>query len=282
MKTFLFIGARSAIAILLLFITACVADKSFDADRYVVLSPEIAEILSVLGVADRIVGITAECDYPPEIATKPIIGNFGQVSLERILALRPGIVFTTGLEQAEITHQLNKLRIKTVQMYPYDLHDLYNMIDSLGVLTNTKVQADSLNRHIKEKFHEFYEDMSTITNKPKVYIEIYGDPIMSVSNSSFVGLLLYYAGGENIFPVLPRDYSRVNAEDVVSLNPDVIILTYPGITARDVADRKGWGVINAVQNGRIYTVDDIDPDLILRAGHRNIAGVYALKQIIGN
>ena len=255
-------------------------------ERYVVLSPEIAEILASLGVSDRIVGRTFECDYPLELQDIPSVGNFGQFSLERIMSLNPSIVFTSALEQNEITEQLKRLNIQTLQFYPRNTLDLLVMIDSLGVITGTQVTADSLSQFIQSSFENFRNShrirRGYSSEKPKIYTEIYGNPIMSADNSSYLGQLLEYTGAENIFPQLIRDYARVNAEEVVLLNPDVIILTYPGISAEDIKQRKGWGTINATLNDRIYTIDDINPDLILRAGPRNIRGIERLIEVIYN
>jgi iron complex transport system substrate-binding protein len=113
-----------------------------------------------------------------------------------------------------------------------------------------------------------------------VYIEIYGEPLMSVSDSSFVGQLLQAAGGKNIFSTLPRDYSRISPEKVIAADPQIIITTYPGVTKAQIAARKGWQNISAVQNGRIYTIQDIDPDIILRASPRFVQGIAKLQELI--
>ena len=41
--------------------------------RIVSFLPSATEIACALGLADSIVGITHECDYPPEIASKPVV-----------------------------------------------------------------------------------------------------------------------------------------------------------------------------------------------------------------
>jgi len=272
--------------ILLLILTtllSCGTHSPNQNDRYVVLSPELAEILSFIGVEDRIVGITAECDYPESLKNKEIIGNFGNISIERIIRLNPTKVFASALEHDLIVDQLNKLNIPVVQLYPRNSDDLINAIRYLGEITDTSIKADSLATDLEQRFTEFRELANIHTNKTRVYIEIYGNPIMSADNTSFVGQLLLYVGVENIFPSLIRDYARVSPEDVVRANPDVIILTYPGVSAEDVRQRMGWSVINAVKNNRIYTIDDINPDLILRASPRNVQGIEAIKQlVIGN
>src|SRR5579859_4349617 len=41
--------------------------------RIVSFLPSATEMVCALGLADHLVGITHECDYPPEIRTKPIV-----------------------------------------------------------------------------------------------------------------------------------------------------------------------------------------------------------------
>jgi len=266
---------------LFIFVFSCNYTPTANQSRYVVLSPEIAEILASLNVSDRIVGVTQECDYPPVLQDKEIVGNFGKVSLEKVVALKPNIVFTTALEQNAIAFQLEKLRIKTVQMYPHTIPEMLKMITELGDITEQQSTADSLVSYLTQQFSLWEEKVVNMMYKPKVYLEIYGNPIMSADNSSYLGQLLLYAGGVNIFPVLPRDYARVNSEDVVQLNPDIIIIFYPGLSREDIINRKGWRDIRAVRNNRIYTEKDLNSDLFLRAGPRNVEGIQILGSIIG-
>jgi len=265
------------ILFILLILISCTKDKEASLHRYVVLSPEIAEIIYFLGVSDRIVGVTYECDYPEQLKNISSVGNFGSYSLEKILSLNPSIVFTTSLEQNEITQQLRRLNIETYQFYPSSIADLLGTIKEIGEIVDKVDVADSLATYIESEINLL--SVSNI-NGPKVYIEIYGNPIMSADNSSFLGQLLIYAGFQNIFPKLIRDYAMVNPEDVVINNPDIIIITYPGVSADDVINRKGWNQINAVINNKIFTVEHVDPDIILRATPRNIEGLKILRNLM--
>jgi ABC-type Fe3+-hydroxamate transport system substrate-binding protein len=67
---------------------------------------------------------------------------------------------------------------------------------------------------------------------------------------------------------------------VIAADPQIIITTYPGVTKAQIAARKGWQNISAVQNGRIYTIQDIDPDIILRASPRFVQGIAKLQELI--
>ena len=43
------------------------------AQRIVSFLPSATEMVCALGLADRLMGITHECDYPPDIAGKPVV-----------------------------------------------------------------------------------------------------------------------------------------------------------------------------------------------------------------
>ncbi|PKN80927.1 MAG: cobalamin-binding protein [Candidatus Cloacimonetes bacterium HGW-Cloacimonetes-1] len=252
------------------------ADRS-SKDRYVVLSPEVAEILAAIGGADRIVGITDECTYPAELQSIPSVGKFGALNKEKIYALKPSVIFSTGLEQDAIASEFAKLGYKVETIYPKSLAGMISEIRHVGDITGlqagAKALADSMQTAIQTA-----RQSSAGNARPKVYIEIYRDPLMSVSDQSFVGELIEAAGGDNIFGTLERDYARVKPEDVVAANPDIIIC-YSQDTLPNMLSRKGWQRIPAIRNRRVYFEADINPDLIQRAGPRSIMGIKQLQQI---
>ena len=240
---------------------------------FVITSPEVYELVCALGGGDLIVGRTKECTYPDLAEKSDIIGSFSNINIESVLKLNPDYVITSSLEQDKLSSDLNKLSIKTKSYYPKSVEELYTVIYELGNLTGLTAKADSLSNYLKENLSH-----KELNIKPRVYVEIYGNPVMSASNESFLGELVSVAGGENIFKTLPRDYSMINTEDVIKANPDIIILTYK-TDKNIVLNRKGWQGVSAIKNKRVYTVDDIDPDLILRAGPRIVEGVRIMSEI---
>ena len=269
-------GKKIAAGIILVVLLSCTTHRQEQAaKRYVVTSPEVAEIVTLLDGISHIVGITAECNYPASLQNKTIVGNFGQVSFEKIIELNPDIVFTAGLEQNTLASELHKLDIHTEKIYAQSISELLHSIENIGNIIGQTKRAE----FVIDSLQTALKSLPQFDVHPDVYVEIYGDPIMSVSDSSFVGQLVELAGGNNLFDSLIREYCRVNAEDVITKNPEIILITYPGMKANDVADRKGWEVISAVKNKRIYTVEDVDPDLILRASPRFISGIKALQKV---
>ncbi|MEA2096661.1 MAG: helical backbone metal receptor [Candidatus Cloacimonadota bacterium] len=261
-----------------IILVGCSKGEQKVGNRYIITSPEIAEIIYLLQGAENIVGVTIECDYPAKLHEIEKVGNFGKVDFEKIISLDPTIVFTSGLEQELLTTELEKLQIPTAQFYPKSIDNMISSIREIGELIGAEKRAnfvaDSLSTEIK-KISQNNDD-----NSPKIYVEIYNNPIMSVSDRSFVGEVIQKAGGNNIFAELPRDYSRVKAEDIINADPEIIVLTCPPeVTAESIKIRKGWEVISAVKNDRIYTALDINPDLIIRATPRVIEGMKILQKI---
>ncbi|MCD4796202.1 MAG: helical backbone metal receptor [Candidatus Cloacimonetes bacterium] len=271
--------------IILSLIISCTTEKEKTTNpRYIITSPEVAEIVALIQGTEDIVGITTECDYPDDLRDIPKVGTFGKVDYEKIISLNPTLVLTSGLEQELLSFELQKLGIPTVQIYPSSIEEMIQAVRKIGVLIDkterADIVADSLQTAVNLLMKLSIERLKDSNRIPGIYIEIYGNPIMSVSDSSFVGEVVRYAGGNNIFSSLPRDYSKIKPEEVIIADPDIIIITYPGMTASQIKDRKGWEVISACKNNRIFTVEDIDPDLILRASPRVVEGIMKLQKVL--
>jgi len=266
-----------AMTLCLLILSACGARQKDDAQRYVVLSPEVAEILAELGIEDRIVGLTTECTYPPALADIPKVGAFGAVKLESVISLNPGIVFVSGLEQDGLAQDLSRLGFRVERVYPESAAEILSEISRIGEITGSEDAAKTLVLNMKAEMDSIRAANSG-KSIPRVYLEIYRDPLMSVADNSFVGELIEIAGGDNVFDRLERDYSRVKAEDVILAKPDIIIC-YSQDSLANILSRKGWQVIPAIQNGMIFFEADLDPDLIQRAGPRVIEGLHGLSML---
>lgn len=267
----------TALIILLCALLSCHSSKQESTGRYVVLSPEIAEIIAALGAADQIVGVTQECNYPAELQGKEIVGNFGAVKMEDVLNLNPEIVFTSALEQESIAEDLRKLGLRVESSYPKDLAEMHTEILRIAEIINRPSAGEKLVESLSQQIEKI-KSHAEGRAQPKVYLEIYRDPLMSVADNSFVGELIETAGGDNIFDTLERDYSRVKAEDVIRANPDIMIC-YSQDSLNAILARKGWGKIPAIVNRMIFFEDDIDPDIIQRAGPRSAEGMSRLQEI---
>lgn len=253
---------------------ACSKNSSQPVRGFVCTSPETAEIICALGGLEQLRGVSSDCNYPPALSKITQVGGFGNLDLEKIIALQPQAVLMSGLEQNAARNALQKTGLTTYGYYPATPDSLYGTINALGLLLQKKTTADSLVASLKLALGKYRGQDAG----PRVYVEIYNQPLMSCDSTSWLGHLVILAGGQNIFPKMARDYCRVENERVVLANPEVIILTHPVTTPDQVATRLGWENISAVKNKRIYGVETINPDIILRAGPRAGQGLEALHE----
>jgi len=246
--------------------------------RIISLAPSTTEILFALGLDDEIVGVSSFCNYPAQAKTKEKVGTFSQPNIEKILFLKPDVIFCTGLEQAPIVRELTHLNLKVYVSDPSNLEELFNSIRDIGKLTDKEREAGILIKKMQASIAEVDSQVRLIPqkNRPKVFVEIWADPLMTAGEGSFIDELITLSGGVNIAADTKRAYSYFSPEQVIIRNPDFIILTYMSKEQplKMVRSRLGWGKISAVKNNHIY--NDINPDLLLRPGPRLIEGLKEL------
>ena len=267
---------------LLIIILICVISTGFAVPakdlRIISLAPSTTEILFALGLDKEIVGVSEFCNYPPKAIAKEKVGTFSQPNIEKILSLKPDIIFCTGLEQAPLAENLKKLKLNVIISDPSTINSLLVSIAEIGKLTNKEDQAVLLIKHMQESINEIKSLAAKIPQekRQKVFIEIWHNPLNTAGKGSFINELIELAGGSNIAYDLKTAYGTFSPELVIKRNPDCIILAYMSKSnPRDeLRARAGWNKISAIQHNRVY--GDIDPDVLLRPGPRITEG---LKEI---
>jgi len=243
--------------------------------RFISLSPAATEILFALGLKDEIIADTTFCNFPEEAKKLPKVGTFSEPNIEKILSLKPDIIFTTGLEQAPSVARLQSLGLKVIVSDPKNIFEFFASIMQIGKATSREEAAGLLIETMQKRITAIESQVAMIPQdkRPKVFIEIWHDPIMTAGPNSIVNEILTIAGANNIAYDANRPYSRFSAEAIIQRNPDVIILGYMAKknTKDLVSKRLGWKNINAIKNNRV--ISDIDPDLILRPSPRIVEGI---------
>jgi iron complex transport system substrate-binding protein len=242
-------------------------------ERVVSTAPDASETVAALA-RGKLVGRSAFCDYPPEIAGLPVVGDFSNPDAERIAARSPDLVLVTGMEQAPLLAKLESLRIPVYVYFPGSVDGLERDFSELGRLLGNPAGGERLAAELREAVAEISEKTAGL-DRPRVYVEISGDPPMAACAGSLVGDLVEIAGGENVFGDLPRPFHNVTPEQILVADPDVVLLCDGLTTPEDAARRTGWESLRAVVSGRVHA---LEPDLVTRAGPRT---VRALELIAG-
>jgi len=248
--------------------------------RIVSLAPSVTEILFALGVGGCVVGVTDRCDYPPEARDLESVGGFGAPSMEKLLALSPDIVIGAGLQRKDVTTALRRSGIRVLWIEADSFSEMFEAMRVIGKEVGQPWRAEEVEAAMQAELHalaERYRDIP-VDQRPRVFVELWNDPITTAGKGSFVDKLITWAGGVNVAHELVSAYPTVSPEQVIEWDPDVILLGYMNQQApkEALANRIGWGDVAAVRSGNV--INDISSDVLLRPGPRLVQGVKALSQ----
>lgn len=262
--------------------------------KIVVLYSYAAEVMRVLGVEDKIIGISDSIAEDPlwwgDIAKKPIAGSMFRPSYEKIAALMPDVVILyERWPGPEAEEKIAPLGIKVVRIGLYRLETLASDIRALGLMFGKTKEADEYIRFYEEPLKVIKERMEKI--KPEKRVRVYFESIddwATHAPGSGGHEMVIAAGGINIAADQPVPHPRVSPEWVVERNPEVIIkwvskmITPHGYGVTDVEPMKklreeimgrpGLKATKAVETGRVYLLGvDIK-------GPRMVVGIYHIAK----
>jgi len=253
------------------------------ADRIVSLAPDLTEILFAIGLADEIVGVTLDSDYPPAATEKPKVGTFWQPNIEAIVAAKPSLVITLAFaQQKNLADRLKRIGYKTLTVNIETMNDLFEAMAKIGAAAGRQRQADEIVRHIREKLDE----ISTLVGaqaKVRVLWVVQREPLRVAGRDTFVNEMIELAGGENAIGPTVHKYPPIGAEQVIAGRPEVII--EPDMGQRDLAAQQDGAMrywnrfknVPAVANKRIYVVHG---DTVSRLGPRLYEGTETIARCL--
>jgi len=146
--------------------------------RVVSLAPSLTEIVYALGAAERLVGVTQQCDYPREAASKPKIGGIYTPSFESIVMLRPDLVLaTTEGNREEHVRELGRLGLPVYVVRPTDFATVLESIERTGRLLGRGPEAARLIRGMRDHADGIARMLAGI-RRPRVLYLLWGSPLI--------------------------------------------------------------------------------------------------------
>ena len=245
------------------------------------LSPTHTEMLFAIGAGEQIIAVDDQSTFPAEALAKPHDLSGFEPNVEAIAALHPDLVVIAD-DSKDLTGQLSKLGIAVwVGTAPTSFDDVYTQIQQLGLNTGHVNEADALVSTMTADIQAAVDAAPTLANPPSFYHEL-DNTLYSVTSNTFIGQVYGLFGLKNLADGVEagNDYPQLNAEYLVTSNPDLIFLADTkccGESASTVAGRPGWDGIAAVQHGAIVVIDD---DIASRWGPRLVDFVQAVASAL--
>lgn len=225
--------------------------------RIVSLVPSLTEALFVLGLGERVVGVTDWCVHPAQaVAPLPKLGGTKNPDLSAIVALRPDLVIANREEnRRQDVERLRAAGFAVWVTYPRTVRDGVALLREIALLGAT---AEAI-RDVVEPVEAAFGAALAARGGPaqRVFCPIWRDPWMSVGPDTYAHDLLALCGGENVFGApSDRRYPRVTLAQLEAAAPAVVLLpdepyAFAPVDAAEIARLD----IPAAHAGRIHLID---------------------------
>lgn len=194
--------------------------------RIVSLCPSLTELVFDLGIGDSLVGITKFCVHPADgVRGVEKIGGTKTPKVPRIIELAPDLVLLNEEEnRLEDAEALRAAGIPCHVSFPKTAVETAEMVRSIGVAVARVEEAERIGRAIEEAARRAREGAAARPAVRYAYL-IWREPLMTVSDDTFIADLLRLAGGENVFGARPMRYPIVEAEELAAAGPDAVFLS---------------------------------------------------------
>ncbi len=278
------------------------------AQRVVSLLPSATEIVYALGLGDRLVGVTFECDEPASARREKavVVGGRdtsamtpGEIDayvaaqaaagadlyhLERgaLAALDPDLVLTQdlcwvcALPSATVNEALDFLgcRAEVVALDPHSLSEVVQSITTVGRRAGVPERAAEVVAGLQERLARVADAVAG-RSRPRVAVVEWVDPPYPAGH--WIPDLVTAAGGEPV-AALPGERSVATTWDAINCaRPDVVLVSPCGYHLDGAAEQAAL-VADALPGPQVWAIDG--DGLVVRPGPRVVAGVEAIASIL--
>jgi iron complex transport system substrate-binding protein len=274
------------------------------------------EIAVALGLQDDVVGISHECDWPPEVLDRPRMsrprfdpegmtsgeidralrdamaehGSVYQVDEALLSELKPDVVLTQAVCEVcavptpgvrELV-QRRELGASVVSLDAHTVQDILDSIIQVGAATGTEGQAADVVAALKERI-DVVASVVKDQPRPRVLAIEWLDPPFAPGH--WVPEMIEIAGGENLLGKPGAHSTETTWDKLTGLDPDVLIIMPCGYdltaTKRDAdvaADHLRAVAPRAIDGNRAFIVDG--SAYFNRSGPRFVTGIEILAGLL--
>jgi iron complex transport system substrate-binding protein len=253
--------------------------------RIVSLSPNVTEMLYGVGALDQIVGISDYCTYPPDVNRLPSVGGWHNPNLEKIAALRPDLVIVDDGQAPFVEDNFRKLGLRVMVVADHTVQDVYAAITSLGHATGHEEAAGKLTAATRSELLRISQKTAALS-KPKVVLIVERTPgtlrdLYTATEGGFLAELVTIAGGRIAAPPARRGYGKLSKEDLLAMNPDIILDFIHGVKSRFSSDpMEAWGEMPELKAVRTHQVHGVNEDYVPHASQRIVQTAALFARMI--
>jgi iron complex transport system substrate-binding protein len=211
--------------------------------RIVSLSPAITEILFMLGLDDRVVGVSAFCARPAEARKKKKFGSYSTVNVKLLDAVETDLIFAITGYQRNLAQELSRSYTVYPLELPVSVAGIVDLVTKVGLVTGEIDKARELTSVLIGSSAEM---RSSRKRFEKVYIEIdLGGPV-SFGAYSYITDAINLIGAHSIYEKRRTEWLSVDLNSIPKENPDVLIyeakmyLQFDDSKLEALIKKRGW------------------------------------------
>jgi iron complex transport system substrate-binding protein len=277
--------------------------------RVASLVPSATEMLFALGLGNRVVGVTHECDFPPaahsvphltrtvlapglsaaeiDAAVKATVGDgraLYELDEKRLAEIAPDLIVTQAVcnvcavSYEDVLDVASRLPSKprVVQQDPSTLGEMLEDIVRLGEVTGVEAQAHEFRGEIEGRLAAVHSAVAG-TSQPRVIALEWLDP--PYVGGHWIPEMISIAGGEDVAGPPGLKSPEVQWGELAGLNPDVVVAMPCGwyVDGAHSQAIEHWDRIENLRAARVFAVDAAST--FSRPGPRLIDGVELLAHL---
>jgi iron complex transport system substrate-binding protein len=284
--------------------------------RILSLLPSATEILCLLGLGNELIGVSHECDYPPEVQEKPVITASGispslrsdevhqdvkrhlhpthslyRIDEDLLRELHPDLILTQELcevcaisaGQVRMAARVLEGACRIVSLEPHNLNQILDTILIVGEETERRGKAEAVIGDLRQRIERVKSTTRSLGVRPKVFCMEWMDPVMA--GGHWIPEIVSLAGGVDGLGGAGARSLRLDWDSVQRYQPDAVVIMPCGYKiqrtlseVQRLASRPGWPDLPAVRAGQVYIVNS--PAYFSRPGPRIVTGLEILAQTL--
>jgi iron complex transport system substrate-binding protein len=233
--------------------------------RVVSLLPSATDMISELGLFDSLVGVSQDCNWPPEVAEKPLVArnridlsglsaaqidaivsasksephSLYSVDAELLSELKPDLVITQDLCEVCAVSSGDlatacPIGVEVFSMNPRSLDDVVESVEALAGRLGVPERGQKVARTFREKLQAVRDAVAGLP-RPRVFVAEWMDP--PYGSGHWLPEMVEAAGGANVLS-RPGEYSfRTTWDAVLDEKPDLIVLAACGFSLEQSLER---------------------------------------------
>ncbi len=277
--------------------------------RIASLIPSATEIAFALGLDEQVVGVTFECDFPPDpregrailvggldthgldasaidalVRSKVASGELlYTLDEERFRAVDPDVVLTQdlcrvcALPSGEVEQAMQQLgcRATVLTLDPHSVSEVLDTIMAVGEACSALGPAQALVANLQARIEAVRQDVEGLT-RPRVFVLEWPDPPFVAGH--WVPELVDIAGGDAVLAQPGGRSVPTTWADVAAADPDVVIVASCGFDLEGSLQHAHELADQLPERAAVWCIDA--NGLVVRPGPRLVDGIETIAALL--